>query len=398
VEVHKPAGLKLGDLRVRHTDELAPRTLAEPGPSGEPPDQLDHEAVPQRGGVPVPQHRPLVVVGFRVDRGAKLGIVGLVMLAAPARAPVVGPAVDCSERRCRQAGEYLWVLGYRLRHALSSAGHAGVDELPHVAAVFVRARRTARLTPVAAPDHQCPIGLVHGRVDAFVAAQHDPAQPDRMTARAAPADLLQPALAFGIARPRDQAPDGRGVQLVDGRRRHGRVLRRGHKTDTSAREHADTRDNGQSSRNAHRPGQTVALMTPHHQAFHPLVSLVMNGVASGSAQREDASDHLLDVESQLAWLRELGFDDVAATGSGSRQRSSSASRRPRPISCRNRRRHMIEHISKPLESAGMREKRAPRTGVCVDGPRAECHGHAAGMSTTRRPSGSRMVTAPMATQ
>jgi hypothetical protein len=41
----------------------------------------------------------------------------------------------------------------------------------------------------------------------------------------------------------------------------------------------------------------------------------------------------------------------------------------------------------------MREKRAPRTGVCVDGPRAECHGHAAGMSTTRRPSGSRMVTA-----
>jgi hypothetical protein len=144
------------------------------------------------------------------------------------------------------------------------------------------ARRTLRLTPVAAADHQRPIGLVHGRVDALVTAQHDPTQADRMPARAGPADLLQPALALGITRPRDQAPDGLGVQLVDDLRRHRGTSPRGHKTDTSAREHADTRDNDQSSRNAHRPGQTVPLMTHRHQAFQPLVSLVMNGVPGSS--------------------------------------------------------------------------------------------------------------------
>ncbi len=35
---------------------------------------------------------------------------------------------------------------------------------------------------------------------------------------------------------------------------------------------------------------------------------------------EDPSDRLLDVESLLVWLRGAGFDDVAATESGSRSR------------------------------------------------------------------------------
>jgi hypothetical protein len=34
-----------------------------------------------------------------------------------------------------------------------------------------------------------------------------------MAARTGPADLLQPALALGVTRPRDQALDGRGIQF-----------------------------------------------------------------------------------------------------------------------------------------------------------------------------------------
>jgi hypothetical protein len=84
----------------------------------------------------------------------------------------------------------------------------------------MRTRRTLRLAPVAAPHHQRSIGLVHGRVHRLVAAQHDPAQADRMTARAGPPDLLQPALALGITRPRDQTVHSRRIQLLDGRDGH----------------------------------------------------------------------------------------------------------------------------------------------------------------------------------
>ena len=45
------------------------------------------------------------------------------------------------------------------------------------------------------------VGLIRGRVHALVAAHHDPAQPDRMTTRPSPADLLQPALALRVPRP-----------------------------------------------------------------------------------------------------------------------------------------------------------------------------------------------------
>jgi hypothetical protein len=97
------------------------------------------------------------------------------------------------------------MLGRRLGHALATTGQAGVDELPHVAAGLVRARRAARLAPVAAPHHQRTIGLLGGRVHNLVAAAHDPAQPHRMAAGASAADLLQPALALGIAHACDQA-------------------------------------------------------------------------------------------------------------------------------------------------------------------------------------------------
>jgi hypothetical protein len=88
-----------------------------------------------------------------------------------------------------------------------------------------------------------------------------------VTARPSPADLLQPALALRIACPRDQAPDGGRVQLVDGRGAHRRTCRRGHKTDTLASERADTRDNRKSSRSARGASERVPLMTACHQAY-----------------------------------------------------------------------------------------------------------------------------------
>jgi hypothetical protein len=111
--------------------------------------------------------------------------------------------VDRAERRRRQAGENLRMLGDLLRYAFAPAGHTGVHELPHVAAVLMRTRRTLRLTPVAAAHHQRPIGLAGGRVHRLVATQHDPAQPDRMAARAGSSDLLQSALALRVTRPGD---------------------------------------------------------------------------------------------------------------------------------------------------------------------------------------------------
>ena len=277
VEVHQAARLELGDLRECDPDPLAPGALTEPGPCGEHSDQLDGEAVPQRRGVPVPQHRALVVVGRRVDRGAQLGIVGVVMLTAPARAPVVRSAVDRPERWRRQAGEDLRMLGDLFGDAFATTGHAGVDELPHVAAVLVRTRRTARLPPVATPHHQRAIGLAGGRVHGLVAAHDDATQPDRMAARARPANLLQPALALGITRPGDQALHGRGVQLVGGRRAHRRAIRRGHKTDTSVRARASSRDHRETHRNAHAAGETVTLMDSHRQAFQAPTSMVRKG-------------------------------------------------------------------------------------------------------------------------
>lgn len=47
-------------------------------------------------------------------------------------------------------------------------------------------------------------------------------------------------------------------------------------------------------------------------------------------EHEDPSDRTLEVESQLAWLREIGFDDSTATGSGWRWPCSSASSPPAP--------------------------------------------------------------------
>jgi hypothetical protein len=139
MEMHEPARLKLGDLRIRDPHELAPPALAHAGAGGEDAAQLDDEAVPQRRGVPVPQHCALVVVAGRVDRGAQLGVAVVVPAPATAWPAVVADRVHRPERRRRQRGEDLRMLGDRLGHALSAAGQSRVHELPHVAAVLVRA-------------------------------------------------------------------------------------------------------------------------------------------------------------------------------------------------------------------------------------------------------------------
>jgi hypothetical protein len=73
----------------------APRTTAPPPPLASAP--------------PLAEHVP-AVVRPRVDCGAQLGLVELVALPAPARSPGIGPAVDRSVRRRRQAGEDLRML------------------------------------------------------------------------------------------------------------------------------------------------------------------------------------------------------------------------------------------------------------------------------------------------
>jgi hypothetical protein len=106
--------------------------------------------------------------------------------------------------------------------------------------------------------------------------QHDAAQPHGMPAPAGAADLLQPALALGsparATNPRTVAGSSSSALMA--------VIvepSRADKTDTSVRKHADTRDSDRSSRNPRGPGENVALMTPHHQAFQALPSMITKG-------------------------------------------------------------------------------------------------------------------------
>jgi hypothetical protein len=222
VKVDQAAGLKLRGLDIGDPHELAERTLTQTNARRENADQLDDEAVPQRGRVPVPQHRADVVVGRRVDRATKLRIVLGMSATAATRAAIIRPVVDRSEAWCGHRREDLRMFGDLLGDALAAASQTGVDELPHVALVLIRARRTALRAPVATAHHQRAVGLAGSRVHQLVTTQHDPTQPDRMPASPGPPDLPQPALTLRVTRPRDQTAHSRQIQPVDGRDSHRR--------------------------------------------------------------------------------------------------------------------------------------------------------------------------------
>jgi hypothetical protein len=121
VEVHQAPQLKLRDLRVRDPQQLSHLALAEASVGRKHADELNDEAVPQRRGMPVPQHRPLIVIRRRVDRGAEQRVVLGMAATAATRAAIIRPVVDRSEAWRGQRRENLRMLGDLLGDALAAA-------------------------------------------------------------------------------------------------------------------------------------------------------------------------------------------------------------------------------------------------------------------------------------
>ena len=76
---------------------------------------------------------------------------GIVTAAAVFTVCVITGGVYGPEAGCGQCGEQLWVLGDRGGYVVVSAVQAGVDELPGVAGVQVRARGAGDRAAVVAP-------------------------------------------------------------------------------------------------------------------------------------------------------------------------------------------------------------------------------------------------------
>ena len=207
VEVDQPPRLELRDLRVADAEAVAQFVLRQPCLAGQHSSEIDDEPAPELGCVPVPEHRALVVVDVGIKRRAEERVVRGMHDAAAAGAPVVPAGVNGAERRSGERHEGLGVRTNGLGDALSPAGQARVDELPHVAAVLVGARRTAGLTTIPAAHHEDTVGLVGRRVGESAAAHHPTAEPDRPAASSGPLDLLEPPLAARIRDSCDEARD-----------------------------------------------------------------------------------------------------------------------------------------------------------------------------------------------
>ena len=78
--------------------------------------------------------------------------------------PVGAGGVDRPEPGRGEGGEHQRVRSDGFRDALAATGGTGVEQLPHVAGVLIRAGRAHRCPPVAAPHQQHPIRLAVGRV------------------------------------------------------------------------------------------------------------------------------------------------------------------------------------------------------------------------------------------
>jgi hypothetical protein len=106
-----------------------------------------------------------------------------------------------------KGGERQWVRPDRLWDALAATGGTGVEELPHVPGVLIRARRARCRPPVAAPDQQHPIRLGLGRVGnppaGLVTVLDTAAKPNRAGAVPAPGDLLSPPIEVRPPSPTD---------------------------------------------------------------------------------------------------------------------------------------------------------------------------------------------------
>ena len=122
---------------------------------------------------------PLVVVAVRAERGPEIRIglgvdpaalLGL-SVAVPRRFPgrAAGAAglaggVDRAEAGAGQGDKVEWMLGHVLWHIFDAAGDSGVEQVPHVAVVFMGAGRADRRPAVATADVGHSIGLGCGGV------------------------------------------------------------------------------------------------------------------------------------------------------------------------------------------------------------------------------------------
>ncbi len=152
VEVDGSALLVLGDLPEGHLGLFAGGFLGESGSLGDFAAEVDREVAPEVGGVVVPQHRPRVVVGVRVERCAEFRGV-LAVPGSAAAGAVAGPVVDRAERGGRQGGEDPGVIPDRGRGAfVGVAGESGADEVVGVSGVGPGAGGAAGGAAVAAGD------------------------------------------------------------------------------------------------------------------------------------------------------------------------------------------------------------------------------------------------------
>ena len=128
--------------------------------------------------------------------------------------PIGSSAVDGTEAGCGEGGEHERVRPDGLRDTFTTAGGAGVEELPHVAGVLVGAGRADRRAAVPAADEQHPVGFGVGAVAGAVRPVDESAKPNRSGAVAAASDLVGPPVVVVAA--------GAAHDLVHGPRPQGR--------------------------------------------------------------------------------------------------------------------------------------------------------------------------------
>ncbi len=155
VEVHQPAALVFGDFGVGQPGVIPELDTLHPERGGQRAAKRDGEPCPQRPGVGLPEHRPLVVVGIRVERSADPGVVGLVSIPAAARDDVPADGqragVHRAEGGCGEGEERPRVPGHGVGHVLGVVpGQPGAQQVEGVGGVAVRARRAHGLPAVAA--------------------------------------------------------------------------------------------------------------------------------------------------------------------------------------------------------------------------------------------------------